>query len=228
MYPVNIEFWFLKMRGAEGHWALATLAIGFIYQRHRSLKAGYSHEWFVPAFFWSIFPGFIMARLFHFMFWETSHFFNNPLLFFTPGTGGNAILGATVGTGFGGWLYCKYSKTNFLHWCDSLMIPISLTLALARIACFLNGDAHGVPTGSFLGMVFSEDSDIYMSYWKDFHAAYATHANPLVVISQSFQTWGLNLADLPLPRALHHLRARGSTTWPIWPATIRHRRQAIT
>ncbi|MCP5501197.1 MAG: prolipoprotein diacylglyceryl transferase [Leptospiraceae bacterium] len=207
MYPVNIEWKFIKFYGYEGHWALLTLVIGFFYQRYNSLKNGYSEDWFISAYSYSILLGFIFARLFHFLFWDTQLFLQDPLIIFKP-SGGFAILGGTIGTGLGGYLYCKRTGKDFFHWCDSLMSPIAICLAISRISCFLNGDAYGTPTNSFLGVVFSEDSIDWTSEWKLLHRQYALLPDPLAFLSQHFRQY-LNLADIPLPKSLSHLRAEG-------------------
>lgn len=207
MYPVNIDWWIFHVRGYEGHWAVGTLLLGFFYQRYKSLKAGYSNDWFISAYSFSIITGMATARLFHFLFWDTQAFLANPLIIFKA-TGGFAILGGTIGTGFGGWVYCKYTKVNFLHWCDSLMLPISICLAISRFSCFLNGDAYGIPTGSIFGVAFSENSDDFMAYWRSLHPMYALSDHPLAVISQIFQG-SVTLSQIPLPHALDPLRAQG-------------------
>ena len=207
MYPINFDLWIFHVRGYEGHWALGTLLIGFFYQRYNSLRAGYSSEWFVAAYATSILSGIFFSRLFHFLFWDTNNFFSNPSLFFTS-AGGFAVLGGTVGTGLGGYLYCLKEKRDFLRWCDSLMIPILLCLSLSRISCFLNGDAYGIPTNSIFGVVFSEDSVDWTAKWKALHSVYSHSENPLAIISQIFQGQ-LNLIDIPLPNSLQHLKELG-------------------
>lgn len=207
MYPLYIDLGIVTIT-IEGLFAVGTLLIGFFYQRYNSLKAGYSHGWFVSAYTFAILTGMVCARLFHFLFWDTHLFLANPLVIFQPG-GGMAILGATIGTGFGGWVYCRLSGANFLHWCDGLMAPIAICLALGRIACFLNGDAYGIPTSSFLGVTFSENSVDWMAEWRNLHGLYATAEDPLAVISRIFIPFHVNLADMPLPASLAHLQSEG-------------------
>ncbi|WCL49547.1 prolipoprotein diacylglyceryl transferase [Leptospira sp. GIMC2001] len=209
MYPINIDFWFIQVRGYEGHWALGILIMGFFYQKYKSLKSGYEKEWFVSAYTFAIFTGFIFARLFHYFFWETDEFLKNPLIVFNP-SGGFAILGGTIGTGFGGWLYCQFTKKNFLHWCDSLMTPLTLGLCLSRFSCFLNGDAYGNPTDSIFGVVFSENSDDWMQRWNSLHGLYAYSEKPLNIISNLF-AGQVNLSSIPLPNVLEPLRSEGIT-----------------
>ena len=212
MYPV-----YLKLGSAaisiEGMFAVGTLIIGFFYQRSRSLKAGYSHDWFVPAYTFTIVMGMVGAKLFHFLFWDTARFLNDPSIIF--GGGGFAVLGSTIGAGFGGWLWCKFTKVNFLHWCDSLMIPILLCLTLGRVACFLNGDAFGLPTGAWSGVIFPPDTPDFIREWKFFHTGYgsfkgyALSQEPLRVIQNVVLGSHATLADVPLPSSLEHLRAEG-------------------
>ncbi|MCC5813775.1 MAG: prolipoprotein diacylglyceryl transferase [Leptospira sp.] len=207
MYPINIDFWFIQVRGYEGHWALGILLMGFFYQKYKSLKAGYDKEWFINAYAFAIFVGIIFARAFHFFFWETDEFLNNPLILFRP-SGGFAILGGTIGTGLGGWIYCLITKKNFLHWCDSLMTPLTLGLCLSRLSCFLNGDAYGSPTDSIFGVVFSENSDDWMYHWNSLHNLYAYSEKPLNVISNLF-LGQVNLSSIPLPNVLEPLKSEG-------------------
>lgn len=207
MFPVYIDLHFVLIT-IEGLFAVGTLLIGFFYQRYNSLQAGYSNDWFVSAYTTAILTGMLGARVFHYLFWDTTRFLADPTILFT-GAGGMAVMGATVGTGFGGWVYCRLTGANFLHWCDGLMAPICLCLSLGRVACFLNGDAYGVPTASSWGMVFSEDSIDWTAQWKALHHLYADHPNPLAVISQMFAQFFLNLGDIPLPEALKHLEAEG-------------------
>lgn len=207
MFPVYIDLHFVTIT-IEGLFAVGTLIIGFFYQRYNSLRAGYSNDWFISAYTFAILMGMLWARLFHFMFWDTDRFLANPLIILQGG-GGMAVLGATMGTGFGGWVYSRMTGANFLHWCDGLMAPICICLAIGRIACFLNGDAYGLPTGGLLGMTFSEASIDWTGEWKNLHALYATHENPLAAISQIFRGY-VNLGDIPLPESLQHLRAEGA------------------
>jgi len=207
LFPVNIDWYFIHFRGYEGHWAIGILIFGYFYQRYRSLKAGYDIEWFNSAWAAAVGSGIIGARLFHFAFWETTNFLNNPMIIFTS-TGGFAILGATIGTAFGGWAYCKYTKKDFLSWCDSLMLPLTVGLALSRMSCFLNGDAYGLPTASILGVTFSENSDAWMAEWRHLHQFYANSEDPLAIISQMFSKY-VNLADMPIPDSMSHLKDLG-------------------
>lgn len=207
MHPVNINLPFFHAFGYEGHWALLTLVLGFFYQRAKSVQAGYSKEWFVSAYSFAIITGFVFARLFHFMFWDTENFVKNPLIVFQAG-GGFAILGGTIGTGFGGWVYSRWTGVNFLHWCDSLMTPICLSLALGRLSCFLNGDAYGLPTGLPWGVTFSHLSTDWLREWQALHSLYATSPDPLAALSRIFSGF-VTLHDLPLPASLAGLQAQG-------------------
>lgn len=207
MYPVNIEWGIFHFRGYEGHWTLFILIFGYIYQRKRSLNAGYDLQWYNTAWSISIFSGFFFARLFHFIFWDNIAFFHNPLIFFTS-QGGFAILGGTIGTAFGAYFYCIYTDKDFLHWCDSLMLPLTIGLCVSRISCFLNGDAYGLPTASIFGTTFSENSDAWMGEWRHLHKLYVNHSDPLGVISQIFKDY-VNLIDIPIPDSHQNLKKLG-------------------
>ncbi len=207
MYPVNIDWWIFHFRGYEGHWAIAILIFGYFYQRNRSLKKGYELHWFNSAWSFSILSGFFFARFFHFLFWDQKNFFQNPFIFFSS-SGGFAILGGTIGTATGAYIYCQMTKKDFLHWCDSLMLPLAIGLCLSRISCFLNGDAYGLPTSSIFGVTFSEESDAWMNEWRYLNQFYTNHKDPLSVISQMFKDY-VNLSDIPIPDSLPELKNRG-------------------
>ncbi|MBP9888428.1 MAG: prolipoprotein diacylglyceryl transferase [Leptospiraceae bacterium] len=207
MFPVNIDWFFFQFRGYEGHWAVGVLLLGYFHQRCRSLKAGYKLEWYNTAWAVAILTAIVFARIFHFVFWDTKNFLQNPIILLTS-TGGFAVLGATIGTAFGAWAYCKKTGVDFLAWCDCLMVPLTLGLAISRISCFLNGDAYGLPTASIFGVTFSEDSDAWMAEWRYLHQFYANQEDPLAVISQLFRNY-VNLGDMPLPDSLNHLKALG-------------------
>jgi prolipoprotein diacylglyceryltransferase len=207
MYPVNLDFWNFHFRGYEGHWALLTLILGFFYQRAKSVKQGYSKDWFTSAYTFAILTGFFTARFFHFAFWDTENFLRDPSIIVRPG-GGFAILGATIGTGFGGWVYCRWTGVNFLHWCDGLMTPICLCLALGRISCFLNGDAYGLPSGLPWAVQFSDRSVDWMAEWNAIHKLYATDPQPLLVLQKIFGDY-VTLHQLPLPASLASLTSQG-------------------
>lgn len=209
MYPLNFNFFGISIRGYEGHWAFGILIMGYIWQRRNCLKAGYSSDWFLNAFSTAILSGIIFSRLFHFLFWDTNNFLANPMIIFTS-SGGFAILGGTVGTAFGGYLYCKFTNESFLRWCDYLMVPLTFGLAISRFSCFLNGDAYGSPTDSIFGVVFSENSDAWMEKWRSLHSLYANSDKPLNIISQIFVNQ-VNLMDIPLPDALSKLKEEGYT-----------------
>ncbi|MCB1307530.1 MAG: prolipoprotein diacylglyceryl transferase [Leptospiraceae bacterium] len=212
-------------QGWEGHFAFGTLVLGYIYQRYNSIRAGYSVGWFNMAWGVAILFGIVFARLFHFLFWETDRFLADPLIFFQGGGGGAAILGGTIGTGFGGWVYSRWTGVNFLHWCESLMAPIAICLAISRLACFLNGDAYGLPTDMPWGVMFSEYSLDFTRHWRELHLQYTLSADPLTFLSQHFyEHYRLNLNDIPLPAALDHLKAQGIYTLAdlsrFYPGTI--------
>ena len=207
MYPVNIDWWIFHFRGYEGHWTFGILLFGYLYQKKRSLQAGYDLMWYNTAWGVSILSGFFFARFFHFLFWDQKNFFSNPTLFFTS-IGGFAILGGTLGTAFGAYLYCRYTKKDFLHWCDSLMLPLLIGLCISRLSCFLNGDAYGLPTASLFGVTFSENSDVWMNEWRYLHSFYAHQEDPLGIISQIFKDY-VNLSNIPIPDSQPHLKQMG-------------------
>jgi phosphatidylglycerol---prolipoprotein diacylglyceryl transferase len=97
---------------------------------------------------WLILGLIIGARLFSFVFYNTSALLNNPLEFFYIWNGGMSFHGALVGSFAAIYYYCKKHKLEFYTIVDILVIPAALFLFFGRIANYINSELVGTITTS--------------------------------------------------------------------------------
>jgi prolipoprotein diacylglyceryltransferase len=179
-------------------------------------NSGYSRITFVNGFIFTFAIGMIGEVLFHYLIWDFEAFINKPEIIITQGFmqfSGNSILGGVFGGVIGLWMYCKLLKINYLHFFSCFIIVIPLWFGLGRIACFLNGDAYGVPTTSVFGVTFSEKSNSWMDEWSQHALVYLGSETPLTDIEKIFsEKYGLHLQDIPVPDSLEIYKKEGYAT----------------
>jgi phosphatidylglycerol---prolipoprotein diacylglyceryl transferase len=75
--------------------------------------------------------------------------------------GDKSIIGAFIGAAVTGLVITKVLKVNFLAYADAAVPAVALGCAVARMACFVNGDDFGVPTNVPWAVSFSEGTVAY-------------------------------------------------------------------
>lgn len=106
----------------------------------------------------------IGARFWHVFFFQWGYYSQNLNQIFSIWNGGLAIQGGLVGGFIAGALYTWYHKLDFLEIADLLAPAIIFGQGVGRIACLLNGDAFGSPTGSNFGLVYPPGTIAYERY----------------------------------------------------------------
>lgn len=106
----------------------------------------------------------IGARSWQVFFYEWDYYSQNIAEIPKIWHGGMAIQGALVGAFITAVIYTKVKKINFWRLADIAAPGLILGQAIGRIACFLNGDAYGTPTGSNFGIVYPEGTPAYAAY----------------------------------------------------------------
>lgn len=104
------------------------------------------------------------ARLWQVLFFEWAYYSEHLGEMFAIWNGGMSIQGGLVGGFIGGFLYTWQYKINFWEFADIAAPGIILGQAVGRIACFMNGDAFGSPTGSDFGLVYPPGTFAYDTY----------------------------------------------------------------
>jgi phosphatidylglycerol:prolipoprotein diacylglycerol transferase len=80
----------------------------------------------------------------------------DPLLFFRFNEGGMAFFGGLGGVVLALIFFGRKSSISFNELADQLTIPAALSLALGRIANFMNGELWGKPTDGTWGVIFPQ------------------------------------------------------------------------
>lgn len=104
------------------------------------------------------------ARLWEVLFFQWSYYSTHPLEIFAIWNGGLSIQGAIVGGLVAAIYYAWRNKLPFWDFVDTLAPAVVFGQGIGRIACFLNGDAFGSPTGNGFGIVYPEGTIAYERY----------------------------------------------------------------
>lgn len=106
----------------------------------------------------------IGARFWQVFFFEWSYYSHHLGEIIQIWQGGLSIQGGLVGGLLVAIWYTRKHKINFWELADILAPAIILAQGIGRIACLLNGDAFGSPTGSNYGLVYPPGTAAYSEY----------------------------------------------------------------
>jgi len=112
----------------------------------------------------AIFGAILGARLWQVLFFDFAYYKDHIAEIFAIWNGGLSIQGGLVGGFVGGLIYTWKYKIPFWEMADIVAPGIILGQAVGRIACLLNGDAFGSPTGTNFGLVYPEGTIAYQEY----------------------------------------------------------------
>ena len=154
MLPIHLDLGFNQIYFYEGIYFLISIVLGTLWAYKRVQKHGGRMDKFEGLIVWSIIGALIGARVSHYLFWQSEAFLQNPAIILSLTGAGNSITGGLMGGMLGGLLFVRKNKMNYWEYFSLLSPGILLGQAVGRIGCFLNGDAYGTATTSFLGMQF--------------------------------------------------------------------------
>lgn len=154
MFPIHLNLGFNEIYFYEGLYFLISIALGVYLAYLRVKKYGGKVELFDGLITWSIIGALIGARLSHYLFWNLDLFLRDPFVLFSLSGAGNSITGGLLGGMVGGLIYTRRKKMNYFEYFSLLSPAILFAQAVGRVGCFLNGDAHGTYTNSWLGVQF--------------------------------------------------------------------------
>jgi phosphatidylglycerol---prolipoprotein diacylglyceryl transferase len=106
----------------------------------------------------------IGARIWHVFVFQWPTYSQHPLQIFEIWTGGISIEGAIAGGIITLIIYTRVHHISFWEMGDYLAPAMILAQGIGRIACFMNGDAFGKPTGSHFGIVYPKGTIAYDYY----------------------------------------------------------------
>lgn len=135
--PLKIRYYGLTM--------LAAVATAYILGRRHSKEIGISHDTFDDVAFWTIFWGFICARVYYVIFYF-DQFRGDLSEIYKVWHGGIAIYGALIGGALALFYQCRKRAVPFLSFADKIVIGIPLAQSIGRLGNFFNYEAFGAPT----------------------------------------------------------------------------------
>lgn len=142
--------------------AVGVLAGTYLAYRLASRAKRYEND-VLDFILYAVIAGVVGARLWEVAFtWD--YYGANPAKIAALWEGGLSIQGAILG-GFLACLWFVRSRgISFWPFADTLAPGLILGQALGRIGCFLNGDAYGVPTSSWIGVVYKPETMASMAW----------------------------------------------------------------
>lgn len=138
------------------------LGFGVAYSLANQDKEYQTH--LMDVIIYGLFGSIIGARLWHVFFYNWEYYSENILQIIMIWKGGLSIQGGIVGAVIVGLLYSRVKRINFWRLADIAAPGLIFGQAIGRIACFLNGDAFGSPTGSEFGIVYPQGTSAYATY----------------------------------------------------------------
>lgn len=100
---------------------------------------------------YALIAGIICARIYYVIF-RWSYYKDDPLSIFKIWNGGIAIYGGIIGALITAYIFCKKRKINVLNFCDYCAPYLALAQSIGRWGNFINQEAYGSETNSFLKM----------------------------------------------------------------------------
>lgn len=113
---------------------------------------------------WAIIGALIGARLWQVLFFDWGYYKDHLGEIVQFWAGGMSIQGGLVGGFVAGVYYTIRHKILFWEFADIMAPGVILGQGVGRIACLLNGDAFGSPTGSNFGLVYPPGTFAFDTY----------------------------------------------------------------
>jgi phosphatidylglycerol:prolipoprotein diacylglycerol transferase len=145
MYPILVSIGGFHLRAYGVLIASALLAGAWLAGREAARK-GIPPERAQDFVMWATLFGLLGARLYYVAFAAPRMFLEDPLGVLAVWRGGLAIHGALLAGAATAILYVRRHRLGFWRFADTLAPSVILGQAIGRFACFLNGDAYGLPT----------------------------------------------------------------------------------
>ena len=115
-----------------------------------------------------ILSGITCARI-YFVIFNIDYYKNNLAEIFGIWNGGLAIYGGFIGGIIAALIFCKIKKMNFLNLCDYLVPFLALGQSIGRWGNFINQEAYGYATESFLKMrIYSKEIGAFINVHPTF------------------------------------------------------------
>ena len=145
MYPILLKIGSFELRSYGVVIALGVLA-GYFVARREAARRGMNPRLVEDFSLFAILFGIAGARLYFIAFTDPRMFLREPFMVLAIWKGGLAIHGALLGGLLAAIWFCRKHAIAFWVFADTLAPAVILGQVIGRFACFLNGDAYGIPT----------------------------------------------------------------------------------
>ena len=137
------------------HYYGAIIALGLLlamlYACRRGKKFGLQENDILDGFLWVTPFAIVCARIYYVAF-SWADYRDNPISVFYIWEGGIAIYGGVLGAVLGMWILCRIKKLKFTAVLDLIMTAFLIGQFIGRWGNFMNREAFGAATDSFLRM----------------------------------------------------------------------------
>ncbi len=162
--PSRVAF---NLFGKDVYWYGIIIAVGFLlataYIMRRSREFGLTDDHVLDAMFCAVPTAIVFARLYYCVFyWEL--YADDPISVLYIWEGGLAIYGGVIGAALALIVFCKVKKMPVLPVLDLAGMGLIIGQMIGRWGNFVNREAHGAETTSFLRMGL-EDSFGSVTYY---------------------------------------------------------------
>ena len=127
------------------------LVLAVIYGMRRQKEFGLRGDELIDGVLWVVPFAFVCARLYYCAF-EWDQYASNPISVLYIWKGGIAIYGGVIGAALGILVYCKIKKISLGAVLDLVALGFLIGQAIGRWGNFMNREAFGAVTDSFLRM----------------------------------------------------------------------------
>lgn len=173
--PSRVAF---SLFGKEIYWYGIIIALGFalavLYCMHRARAFGLTQDNILDFMFVAVPLSIVCARLYYCIF-EWDSYKDDPISVLYIWEGGIAIYGAVIGAILAAILFCKIKRVALLPLMDLGSLGLFIGQMIGRWGNFINREAFGAETDSFLkmglsytnsGMKYYHPTFLYESLWN--------------------------------------------------------------
>lgn len=164
MYPILFEVFGFPVRAYGTFIAIAFFAGLWLAKKVAAKRRPHYAPLIEDFAMLALISALVGARLWEVIFtWE--YYGKNPAEIIAIWHGGLSIQGGIVGGAIAAIWFTRKHKLHFWDFADTLVPGVLLGQAIGRIgSCFLNGDAFGKPTDSFLGVIYKPGTMAYETF----------------------------------------------------------------
>lgn len=164
MHPVFLSIGPIELRYYGLMYAISfILSLVLAKSEIKRLGLGWDFDKFFDMMLYCFLLAMLGARLYYVIF-QWRYYISNPIDIIAIWKGGLAIHGGIIGGILSILLFSKLNKFNKWIVFDIGALCMIMAQTLGRFGNFMNGDAHGLPTKSILGIIFPANTPAGMEF----------------------------------------------------------------